>query len=140
MNRKQLFVLWLPLVWLALPLAIGVGACREPAPVVPCPDIVTVESDAGVRPHADSDAGDEEYTEPFDTPSGYAAPRCAAACRNVLAKKCPEAKTRRGEDSCYVVCQRIEATGKIDFKTDCLARATSQAAIRACGTYRCGGR
>ena len=141
MNRKH------PLVWLTLPFAIafalpiGVAGCREPGPVVPCPGIVTVTTDAGVW--GDGDGGDggsdsDEYTEPFDTPTGYSAPNCAGACRNLQTKRCPEAVTRKGEDSCYVVCQRAEATGKIDFKTVCVARATSQAAIRACGTYRCG--
>lgn len=80
------------------------------------------------------------YLEPFDAPigTGYAVPKCAQACANIQAKRCPEATTRPGEDSCYVVCSRAEATGKIDFKTQCVAAAKSQSAIRACGTYRCG--
>ena len=44
---------------------------------------------------------------------------------------------RHGEDSCYVICQRAEGTGKIDLKTACVANASTLVLIRACGTYRC---
>ena len=139
MTGKKLFWIWLPL--LSLSTSVWAGGCRSSTPTV-CPENVTVVvslPDAGSDFAFDPDGG-EAYTEPFDTPTGYAAPRCADACKNLQAKRCPEATTRKGEDSCYVVCARAEATGKIDFRTDCVARAASQAAIRACRTYRCGAR
>ena len=99
--------------------------CRNQLP--PEPPIVIFDGDAGA------------FDEPFDDVSsgGYANLRCARACARLQTLKCPDGFARPGEDSCYVTCKRAENTGKIDFHLDCVIAASSQAAVRKCGSYRC---
>lgn len=111
------------LVGFFLPATEG---CRPARPVTAPVDVIVASEDGGV------------YAEPFDGPSGsYLAPQCARACANLQKRSCSDGFTRHGEDSCYVICQRAEGTGKIDLKTACVANASTLVLIRACGTYRC---
>lgn len=115
----------LGLMLLAVSSLTALGAC-PPNPFPPEPPIVIVEADGGV------------YDEPPDmTSGGYSNLRCARGCANLQSNKCPDGFHRPGEDSCYVVCKRSEATGKIDFNLDCIIGAKNQVEIRACRTYRC---
>lgn len=121
-------------------MAAVLAACLERGPAAPEPSIVDVRRcDAGANADAAAfDAAIPDYDEPFDAPAGYFAPACASACANLKANRCPEGSTRPGEDSCYIVCRRAEATrGRVDFKPGCIAAAQGREAIRACGTYRC---
>jgi hypothetical protein len=116
-----------------------VTACAAPRPD---PQVVEVVTDAGPPPPnvvALPDGGELVLEgEPFDITGGYAVPECASACTKLSQFGCPEAITRRGEDSCYVVCRRANATaGRIDFKPRCIATAKTLASLKACGTYRC---
>lgn len=85
-----------------------------------------------------TDLTDAGLDEPFDVAGGYQTPICASACASLKANGCSEGSARPGEDSCYVLCRRAEATGgRIDLKPRCVAAARGKAAVRACGTYRC---
>lgn len=126
---------------LALTAITGLTSCGQPAPRCPDPITIVTTTDAGAeladsaaRP-AQPDGGDE----PFDLAgTSYSSPPCASACTNLKRLGCPEGAGRPGEDSCYVVCRRAEATrGKIDFKPACIGAATNRYQLRACGTYRC---
>lgn len=109
------------------PIVMVIGADGGQTPLDPTTVIVTM-----------ADGGTITFEEPFDVAGGYASPDCAAACVSLRRARCSEATTRPGEDSCYVLCRRAEATrGQIDFKPRCIAAAQSREAIRACGTYRC---
>lgn len=129
-------------------VALAVLACSCPKPPA-CPTAPVDEIPAPLDPPpdpfhppdvppTDEDGGVVTFDEPFDAPSGYASQPCADACKTLLRLKCPEGRGRPGEDTCYVVCRRAEATGgRIDFKPRCIAAAKDKAALLRCGTYRC---
>ena len=120
----------------AMAIAITLAGCHEPPK---CPDAITVvERDGGTTTVVVTGPDGGVIEEPFDVAGGYASPECAAACTTLQRVGCPEARTRPGEDSCYVVCKRAEATrGRIDFKPRCVAAARTREAVLACGTYEC---
>lgn len=110
-------------------LALAAIACDRPAA---CPEsVVMVVSDAAA-------AAQDPDDEPFDIAGGYSTPTCLEACLNLKRHGCPEGTSRPGEDSCYIVCRRSEATnGRVNFKPACVAAAKDVTEIRACKTYRC---
>ena len=129
-----------------------VAACCAAPPKCPEPITIIATVDAGREPtplriddepavDATPDGGPERtepWTEPYDLAGAYGAPDCASACQTLLRLSCPEGRPKPGQDSCYVVCRRAQATaGRIDFKPKCIATSKTRAQLRACGTYRC---
>lgn len=118
------------ILYLTLLLNAATIACERPAA---CPEsvIMIVTPDASI-------AAQDPDDEPFDLPGGYASPVCLDACLNLKRQGCPEGVPRPGEDSCYIVCRRAQATGgRVDFRPACVAAASNRTEIQACKTYRC---
>lgn len=78
-------------------------------------------------PTSDPDAGADQ--EEMDA----AVPACARACINLRKHACPEAAQLDAGKSCYRVCADSESSGKSTLKPDCVATATTDEGIRACG-------
>jgi hypothetical protein len=111
-------------VWLVM-----MSAC------VRCPDAPKTEvGDASVDASVDAGA-DASNGETVDGAKRLTA--CDHACANLEKFHCPESLTPTNGDTCTVVCQRAEATGKLSLKPACVADAGTVEAIRACGTVRC---
>jgi hypothetical protein len=104
-------------------LVHSLGGCPAQPPVVPpVPDA----SDASVAAIADSG-------EDMDGASAT----CSNACANLKKLGCPEANTLPGGDTCVVLCQKTQASGKFDMKPSCVSKAKDVAGLKACGTVRC---
>lgn len=101
---------------------LSIAACVQPA-ACPEPPIVVVVADSGTLTDEASSRNENV---------------CKAACTNLARLGCPEAELRPGEDPCYVVCERAEATGgRVDVKPKCVAAAKNKTELLACRTYRC---
>lgn len=57
---------------------------------------------------------------------------CAAACANLSAHGCPDAKPTPAGASCVEVCENVNASGTIPYPSECVSKAKSCAAAEAC--------
>jgi hypothetical protein len=83
-----------------------------------------------------------EPPSPWDTPVADAAPEeevdaaahtpCYRACQQLTKLGCDEAKLTAGGATCTTVCQNAESGG-LSMNPECVARASSCPAARACG-------
>lgn len=72
-----------------------------------------------------------------EAPLGATAPcpklsPCAAACANLAAHDCPDAKPTPAGASCVEVCENVNASGTIPYPSDCVSKAKSCGAAEAC--------
>lgn len=102
--------------------ALTLTACPKPQPPVP-PPVDAADAAPPLEQVVDSAA--------------FKYPWCAKACENMERLKCPEATTPDGGLDCYAVCSNAEATRQYTLKPQCVAEATTVAAMRNCKTVRC---
>jgi len=99
--------------------------------------VVLCELDAG--PH---DSGDDLTEEPFSadqSPEALARTTpCSRACASFALNGCPEATKKPGGLTCIENCRNITAkVGFSKFDPECVAKATSVEAVRACPAVKC---
>lgn len=108
----------------------SLGGCPARPPVNPNgPDA----SDASV----DADVNDASADASLDDGSDSVSATCARSCKNLQKFGCPEGNTPDGGDSCVVLCQKTQNSGKFDLKPSCISKAVDMAGIKACKSVRC---
>lgn len=114
------------------------SACPPPAPVPPAPDASDAQAPVDASPPSqDASAGDDPGIVPPPAVDGSSVDFCPLACANLRLKGCPEGSEDAGA-GCTAVCEHVR--GVFDMHPECVSRAVTAAAVRACGSVKCQGR
>jgi hypothetical protein len=99
------------LVFCATLVFFALAGCPKPAPGPTPPDTTEAMEDGAIA------GGDTGAT-------------CERACGALATAKCPEGDDH---DRCVAVCRHVLDTHLTELPAECLASATSSAAVKACG-------